>query len=83
MSDEIFYRHLRPDRSQMAVLKVLVTAAPLRIEGINYRDVFARETLINRRSREVVGDVGGEWPDTEAKRRPFGEVCPEDAPYFS
>ncbi len=30
----------------MAVLKVLVTAAPLRIEGINYRDVFARETLI-------------------------------------
>ncbi|WP_208456504.1 MULTISPECIES: hypothetical protein, partial [unclassified Burkholderia] len=42
-----------------------------------------RETLINRRSREVVGDVGGEWPDTEAKRRPFGEVCPEDAPYFS
>ncbi|WP_232445088.1 hypothetical protein, partial [Burkholderia ubonensis] len=42
-----------------------------------------RETLINMRSREVVGDVGGEWPDTEAKRRPFREVCPEDAPYFS
>lgn len=42
-----------------------------------------KETLINRRSREVVGDVGGEWPDTEAKRRPFGEVCLEDAPYFS
>ncbi|WP_232487767.1 hypothetical protein, partial [Burkholderia ubonensis] len=55
---------------------------------LNFGDVMIyvilnKETLINRRSREVVGDVGGEWPDTEAKRRPFGEVCPEDAPYFS
>lgn len=32
------------------------------------------ETLINRRLREVVGNVGGEWPDTNAKRRPSGEV---------
>lgn len=28
----------------------------------------SKESLTNRRSREVVGDADAEWPDTEAKR---------------
>ncbi|WP_232466018.1 hypothetical protein, partial [Burkholderia ubonensis] len=35
-------------------------------KAVSNRYSSIRETLINRRSREVVGEVGGEWPDTEA-----------------
>ncbi|WP_155308287.1 hypothetical protein [Burkholderia gladioli] len=42
----------------------------------------ARETLINRQTRKLVGRADAQIPDAEVNRSEFGEVCPGKAPHF-
>ncbi|KWK67136.1 hypothetical protein WM16_26880, partial [Burkholderia ubonensis] len=57
-----YEQKLKPN--PIATLQRIVLLAALSV--FMHASTRPRETLINRRSREVVGDVGGEWPDTEA-----------------